>query len=333
MSEPSNSFSIMPDLRRRMPRLGSRWLWAWRLWYLLRSQWRHLRVSRWMTRLLGPQYLRSRDMIEIDITYLCNLHCLNCNRSVTQAREAMHMPIEQVTRFVDDSLARGKYWRRIRVLGGEPTLHPEFDEVIQELLRYKAAHPTAIVEVVTNGYGARVQRALTSLPAEVMVDNSEKESPVQPTFGPFNMAPIDEPRYRKSAFVNGCAVLEDCGMGLTPMGYYPCAVAGGIDRIVGENLGVQGLPADDDDMAQAAERLCSLCGRFRDGHFVPRALRTSLIEERMSPSWRRLYGEWHQRRSRGSGAEGKGVAIGTRQPGELEVVAEDEGQRKGEVTP
>lgn len=303
MNRPQNSFAIMPELRRRMPRLGSRWLWAWRIWYRLRAFWRHVRVSRPLTRLFGPQYRRSRDMIEIDITYLCNLHCLNCNRSVTQAREARHMPVEQITRFVDDSIQRGKRWRRIRVLGGEPTLHPEFDRVVHELLRYKAAHPAAIVEVVTNGYGARVERVLAGLPATVMIDNTRKEGPIQPSFGPFNMAPSDDRRFRGSAFVNGCAVLEECGMGLTPMGYYPCAVAGGIDRILGENLGVHELPGDEDDMARAAERLCSLCGRFRDGHFVPRALRPALTEAQVSPTWRRLYADWH--RSKTASREGK----------------------------
>lgn len=29
--------------------------------------------------------------------------------------------------------------------------------------------------------------------------------------------------------------IGSCGMGVTPYGYYPCAVAGGIDRIFGFN--------------------------------------------------------------------------------------------------
>jgi hypothetical protein len=297
MSEAKNSFSVLPDLARRMPRISPRWLWCWRILYRARAAWRHLRVSRFATRLLGRQYTRSRDLIEIDITYACNLHCLNCNRSVRQARDAMHMPLATVTHFVDESVARGKRWRRIRVLGGEPTLHPEFEAIVAELLRYRRWNEACIVEVVTNGYGASVEAALARLPAQVMVDNSAKNSPIQVHFGPFNLAPVDDRAYRHADYSNGCAVLRDCGMGLTPMGYYPCAVAGGIDRITGQRLGRSDLPADKDDMEEAAARLCRLCGRFRDGHFVPRLLRPVLETEQMSASWRALYAQWHARRA------------------------------------
>lgn len=293
---PENSFALMPDLRRRFPRPKTRWLWAWRVRYRIQAGWRWARIRKIPTLLLGPQYRRSRDLIEIDITYLCNLHCLNCNRSVTQARDAMHMTVDTVRKFVDESLAVQKCWRRIRVLGGEPTLHPQFQEILQELQRYKATYQDCILEVVTNGYGRRVQSVLAALPPDVMIDNSQKESPVQVHFGPFNLAPQDDPGFDGAEYKNGCAVLEECGMGLTPMGYYPCAVAGGIDRILGENLGASSLPADDDDMIAAVDRLCRLCGRFRDGHFIPRVLREPVSGAPTSPTWARLYAEWHARR-------------------------------------
>ncbi len=302
---PDNSFAVMPDLRRRFPRPGTRWLWAWRLRYGVLAAWRWLRVRRCVTAILGPQYRRSRDLIEIDITYLCNLHCLNCNRSVAQAREALHMTVDFVARFVDESLSRGKRWRRIRVLGGEPTLHPEFSAIVAELLRYRAACPDTIVEVVTNGHGKRVQAALDGLPDEVMVDNSNKESPIQPHFGPFNLAPVDDPSFEGASYTNGCAVLEECGVGLTPMGYYPCAVAGGIDRILGEGIGRSVLPDDGDDMLAATERLCRLCGRFRDGHFVPRVLRPPLQDAPESVTWTDLYARWHARRRTATQGEGE----------------------------
>lgn len=300
MSVPQNSFAVMPDLAARMPRVPTNHVRMWRVLYAIKAVWRHVRVTRFLTRLLGPQYRRSRDLIEIDITYLCNLHCENCNRSVSQARDAMHMPLDTVRAFVDESVERGKRWRRIRVLGGEPTLHPEFQAVVSQLLRYRAWHPDCIVEVVTNGYGARVSRELDALPPEVMVDNSAKTGSVQPHFGPFNLAPVDDPRYVLTDYRNACSIARDCGMGLTPMGYYPCAVAGGIDRILGAGLGSATLPPDDDDMTRAVENLCRLCGRFRDGHFVPRVLRPRLEGEKISRSWRELYDSWHQAKAVGS---------------------------------
>jgi hypothetical protein len=286
----------MPGIRWKMPRVSTRLLWWWRLVYWVLARWRHWRIQRTATRWLGPQYLRSRDLIEIDITYLCNLHCLNCNRSVHQAREARHMPLAMVANFVEESLAKGKVWRRIRVLGGEPTLHPQFFEILDTLLGYGRRHPECILEVVTNGHGPRVAEVLAKLPKEIWVDNSAKTDRVQPTFGPFNLAPKDDPKYIGADFSNACAVARDCGVGLTPMGYYPCAVAGGIDRILRENLGVAELPSDTDDMLEAAKRLCSYCGRFRDGHFVPRPLRPELTVEAISPSWTQLYADWHKDR-------------------------------------
>lgn len=288
--EQHNSFGRAASFSARWVRLG-------KAWYALRAAWRHLRISRFATRLLGPQYRRSRDRIEIDITYLCNLHCLNCNRSVRQAREALHMPLDQVRRFVDESIERGKRWSRIRVLGGEPTLHPEFLAVVAELRRYRAWHPACLVEVVTNGHGVRVQAQLQRLPPDVWVENSKKLGPVQTSFGPFNLAPADDDAYRHADFSNGCAIMRDCGMGLTPLGYYPCAVAGGIDRITGDGLGRALLPEDGDDMEDALRELCRLCGRFRDGHYVPKNLRPPLEQERISPTWQRLYAEWHRLRS------------------------------------
>ncbi len=285
MRTPESSFG-------RAPAAPSRWLPVLRRWYLLRAWWRHRRVSRGLTRVLGPQYRRSRELIEIDITYLCNLNCFNCNRSVRQAPEALHLPLAALTAFVDQSLARGQRWRRIRVLGGEPTLHPAFFEVIEELRRYRRAFPECRIEVVTNGHGEAVRSRLSRLPEDIWVENSAKTSEVQPTFGPFNLAPVDDPAYRHADFRNGCAIMRDCGMGLTPLGYFPCAVAGGIARITGDGAGRRELPADDDDMAELVERNCRLCGRFRDGHYVPTNLRPALLEERMSPTWMALYRAW-----------------------------------------
>jgi hypothetical protein len=268
---------------------GELFLPVLRQWYAFKARYRNFRISAGTTRMLGPQYRRSRERIEIDITYVCNLRCLNCNRSISQAPEKLHISLSRIRQFVDESIARGKRWKGIRVLGGEPTLHPEFLPITEELLRYHQWDPDCIITVVSNGYGKAVNEMLKKIPSSIQVENTSKTGNLQPSFGAFNVAPVDDPRFANADFRNGCDIMENCGMGLTPLGYYPCAVAGGIDRIAGKNLGSAALPADDDDMLSAASELCRLCGHFRDGHCAPPEMRPILLKQEMSPTWTAMF--------------------------------------------
>lgn len=269
-------------------------------WHRLKSRYRKFRIAEKTTRLLGPQYRRSRDSIEIDITYACNLRCMNCNRSITQAPEKTHMPLEMISEFVRDSISKNKRWRKIRILGGEPTLHPQFLEIIQELRSYRKFEPSCAIEVVSNGYGKAVKAVLKKIPTDVSIENSEKNGNVQPAFGPFNLAPVDDPAFRSANYTNGCSIMEECGMGLTPSGYYQCAIAGGIDRLIGKRLGRAALPDDNDDMLDLSRDLCRLCGHFRDGHMIPSQLRPPLLDEPISQTWVKIYEDWkqHKRQAR-----------------------------------
>lgn len=283
---------LYPRARPRLPR----GMFLYKAWYWAKSKIRRIRVCHPVTRLLGPQYLRSRDRIEIDITYACNLRCINCNRSVSQAPEKLHMPVDMIRRFVGDSIARNKRWKSIRVLGGEATLHPAFLTIMEELLTYLDWEPHCVLTVVTNGHGKAVNATLAKIPPAIAIENSSKTGNLQPHFGAFNMAPIDDPALRDVNYGNGCAIMHNCGMGLTPLGYYPCAVAGGIDRIAGHQLGYDSLPFDDDNMTQVSEKLCRLCGHFRDGHCVPPGIRAPVFAQQTSVSWVRLYADFKLRK-------------------------------------
>jgi hypothetical protein len=269
-----------------------------RVWYPLRAAYRHCRVSSLVTRLLGPQYRRSRSRIEIDVTYRCNLQCMNCNRSLSQAPQDLDIPLADVIEFVQSSLRRGIRWRRIRVLGGEPTLHPHFADIIAVLRSYRSAGNPCSIEVVTNGYGSVTERRLAELPGDIWIENSRKQPGLQPGFRPFGMAPCDDPAWSGSCFANGCQIMSTCGMGLTPLGYYPCAIAGGIDRVSGLDRGRKELPAPEDAMNDILEWSCRLCGRFKDGHHIPKEHVPLLTEECISPTWMGLYKAFNSRRGR-----------------------------------
>jgi hypothetical protein len=201
------------------------------------------------------------------------------------------MTVEQVRRFVQESLAVNYRWKRIRLLGGEPTLHKQFFEILDVLRSYRDEHsPDTIIEVSTNGHGERVNAAIARIPSDIVINNTAKETKLQPHFRSFNIAPCDLREYDHADFRNGCWVTELCGIGLGPTGYYVCAVASGIDRIYGWNLGLQHLPPAGDDMEEHLRRFCSHCGFFK------RAPEAPLEGPVMSATWTHAYARYRQRR-------------------------------------
>lgn len=240
-----------------------------------------IRRQKPVTRLLGEKYSRSNKFIEIDITYNCNLKCFNCDRSCTQAPSNEQMSVEQIRKFIKESIESNVRWERIRVLGGEPALHPDLIEILNILLDYKKRNSSGTkIQLATNGFGKIVNTVLSNVPEEIEILNTSKESKVQP-FYPFNIAPKDSTLWKYSDYSSGCWVTSGCGMGLTRYGYYPCAPAGGIDRVFGFDYGRKRLPSPDDSMRDLLKHFCKYCGHFRN------IRRTN--KEIISPTWKKAY--------------------------------------------
>ncbi len=242
-----------------------------------------VRTQKLITALAGPCYERSRDLIEIDITYACNLLCFKCNRSCGLAPSDDHMSLWQIRKFIQESSSRDLQWRRIRVCGGEPALHPQFLHIMDELLAFRRSRcPVATIEVITNGFGKKVDDVLARIGSGIIVRNTAKKSRNQ-DFAPFNMAPGDFARYSHSDFSCGCLIPSKCGMGLSPYGYYQCAIAASIDRVFGFDIGRKSLPYLSDPMRDQMEALCRYCGHFMTFR------RTVIENDKISESWRKGY--------------------------------------------
>lgn len=252
------------------------------------------RVSSSATKLMGPRWRRSVSRLEIDLTYSCNLRCNDCNRSAPQAPSSASVSKEQIRACLEASVARGYHWTLIRLLGGEPTLHPEFLGIIELLRAYRGKHQKTLrIEVVTNGYGRKVNEVLQRIPPDIIVRNTKKAGSQQGGFEPFNRAPCDLDEHRNSNFASGCWITQYCGMGLTPTGYYHCAVAGGIDRVFGLGIGRSSIPDVRDPMHTEMSKLCRYCGHFcKQPGIIP-------LEQRVSKSWRTAYAMWHARAGHG----------------------------------
>ena len=235
------------------------------------------------------KYSTSMDFIEIDVTFKCNLKCYNCDRSCRQAPEEISISIEQIHKFLGETLNNNHCWRRIRILGGEPYLHPEIDTILDILSEYKSENKDAVIEIVTNGYGQKINRGIKKTPSNIILNNTKKASQFNQKFEPFNIAPVDIGKYMPSDYNKACWITEECGIGLNPYGYYQCGVAGSIDRVFGFNIGLKKLPVDQKQLIPLKRRLCAYCGHFLNQKFISPEKRTPVIGEPKTKSWETAY--------------------------------------------
>lgn len=215
------------------------------------------------------------------------------------------MTIEQIKAFVRESIEIGKKWELINLLGGEPTVHKDFLEIVDIILKdyIEKYSPETILQITSNGYGELVRERLSKLPKHnnlVINYASFKEDRIVPYFSAFNDAPIDKPDGNKKEYYKGCWVTSYCGIGLNHMGYYPCAVAGGIDRVFKFNLGIQSLKEVDESIAKYLNTFCRYCGNFSEyeknfGDFIPRNEKAALTKPVISDSWKRAYRNYNKK--------------------------------------
>jgi sulfatase maturation enzyme AslB (radical SAM superfamily) len=200
------------------------------------------------------------------------------------------MSLKQIDKFVNESIELNWEWQAIHILGGEPTLHPQFFKLLDIIKRYKDFNPNCYIELWTNGCGEKVNKILSKLPPWIKEVSSEKTSNDVKKFHSYNIAPIDLKKYKKADFTKGCWITEICGIGLTRYGYYPCGAGAAVDRIFGFNIGIKTLlEVNDINLRCQLNLLCRYCGHFKE---PPKAL---LVEEKMSASWIKAYDNYKKK--------------------------------------
>lgn len=237
-----------------------------------------------------PRYTSSLDLIEIDITYTCNLKCNNCNRSCSQAPDNSHMTIDQIHKVIRQTKDSRRKFKKIRILGGEPLLHPDIIDIMNLLLEFRESEsPETAVEIVTNGYGDKVREVINLIPEGIEITNTHKTSSYVETFEAFNLAPRDITNFSAEDYTKACWITRDCGMGLNIYGYYQCAVAAGIDRVLGLDIGIKNMPMREEEFIEQKQLLCGYCGHFLTRERVHTKDRINISGTPMSESWRFAY--------------------------------------------
>jgi len=208
------------------------------------------------------------------------------------------MTVAQVARFVDESLELDWEWERIRILGGEPTLHPQLHEIAAEIARYTARFPKVFLQVLSNGRGkwAREKDWLTRAGWNVHVEGPKTKGITPDWFTNTRIVPVD--RNPKVGILPPCGIfaIRGCGIGLTRHGYFLDGAGASIARVAGYDIGVMSLKdVTWNAMLGQATILCRVCGHWNppDGRVVQKVSETGRI---MGKFWSEVLHAYHTKK-------------------------------------
>ena len=233
---------------------------------------------------------RNRLIVDLDITSKCNLTCANCSRFSNLSSTWEEMTTSTIEKFKADNKDYGKNLT-VKIIGGEPTIHPYIDDIIFDLNKY--FH----VVLVTNGVKDYKP------PVDICIEDSAKWVGINPGFWSTCDAPKDDEKFKDEDYSLGCDNSTHCGNGFTNDGYYPCTIAGSIDRMLREPGGPREsmLPLGTTTLDEAISscnkssvfnKLCQYCGFYKRMGFKeaynPEFERTT--EQYYSKSWKFMEG-------------------------------------------
>ena len=186
---------------------------------------------RWKDPPSDPKKTWVNTSMEIQILLNCNWACGACDQfsqlpSIAWIRKSL-MSVEQIQALASEMRSTNSYLGRIRLVGGEPSMHPKLDAIVGILNGLKADDHLGQVEVITNGSNNNILRNLTNKIDKIRVsDENDKQK-----HHTANLANTP-----KSLGYAGtmCNAPWHCGISLNYYGYFPCSSGAGLARLMND---------------------------------------------------------------------------------------------------
>lgn len=163
-------------------------------------------------------------------TYRCNLHCLMCNRWIDKFswQGNSDVSVEAVRQAGLLLKEYGIKVNKVRVTGGEPTLHPQLKEIVDVIATEWGV--CRWTHVLTNGTTAKTRpvdiKATYSGGSGVAVGTKLSQH------RPFSISPADLGMVGKYGTEWPCEQQTGCGRLFDAFGFSFCVIAGSLGRLL-----------------------------------------------------------------------------------------------------
>jgi hypothetical protein len=171
--------------------------------------------------------LSEMTIIQIEVTNACWLKCSNCTRHVGHHRDPFFMELDFIEKAIDSLEG---FEGNIGIMGGEPTLHPKFNEIC-EIVQKKI--PRRKREFWTSGFqwSKKKDIILETWDKDRIAYNEHSTSGGKHT--PLLVA-IDEVVEDKKLMwqmIDNCWIQSQWSASITPKGGFFCEVAASLDYL------------------------------------------------------------------------------------------------------
>lgn len=211
-------------------------------------------------------FLPNFNIVELCLTYRCNVKCANCSNLCTQAPFHGDLTPEAVNDFLHDSVMNNHKWKQITIHGGEPCLNPWIEKICAMLSRYKhLENPDCVLWLLSNNSTTEIRKKITYLSCRYEIplgistkikDNTDGSgNKIQ--YIPVNISPTDSGKDHSI----GCFQTQNCGICYNYNGYYGCSPMAASARVFGYKPVAQSIAElKEENILEAFSEHCKHCG-------------------------------------------------------------------------
>lgn len=196
----------------------------------------------------------NKYQLEIAITDFCNLNCSLCSQGTPWQKNKRIISLNELERF--SKLVKPFEFQVIKLSGGEPTLHPQFAEICDNLKKLFSAHR---YKLATNGF--RLEKFINYLEVFDDIELTHYFGRNDEIFGKLvklnlpNMTPVDKQDYQELEDIfqeknlNKTNIYKHCSYSeifkIVQDRIYPCCVIFGQSVVKDINLDTISVPLDE----------------------------------------------------------------------------------------
>lgn len=201
-------------------------------------------------------------LLKVNCTYRCDRCCPNCNRftRIAPSNRSEDLSPEQLDAVLTECAANGTRWNRVVLTGGEPSLHPRLEELVDVLFKHRVRLPR-IATFHHPVHYARIEKLLAKYPRLGVIDSSKDVPEPHPVASA--MAPQDQPEFAGHRYVGCPRVILGCGPSLDYKGFYVCPVAGAIARVFKLDIAIKrAQDLTTENLIKQYQQVCCKCGHY-----------------------------------------------------------------------